>query len=54
MRTNDGDIRMLIMEDPLALTRAFKGSFPEVGDHLYLDGTRRFTRNLPDDTPRER
>ena len=49
MRTNEGQVRLLIMEDPLAFTRAIKTPPPSIWDSLYLQGSRRYTLNLPDD-----
>jgi hypothetical protein len=52
-RTNRGDIRVWLMEDPEALTRLIKTTAPNTGDLLFLKGSRRSTRNLPDDAERE-
>lgn len=48
MRTNVGQVRLLIMEEPLAFTRAVKSPPPNVWKSLYLKGSRRHTLNLPD------
>jgi len=53
-RTNRGDVRVWVMEDPEALTRMFKVTVPDVRDYIFTDGTQRFRRNLPDDEPRAR
>jgi hypothetical protein len=53
LRTNRGDLRVWLMEDPEALTRVFRGPVFDFSEGLFLKGSRRFTRNLPDDTPRE-
>lgn len=53
-RTNKGDIRVWIMENPEALTRMIKKSPPSVDDYLFLDGSRRYTRNLPTNEPKPR
>lgn len=50
MRTNRGNVRAWIMEDPLALTRALKKDKPDYRDRWYLQSTRRHTRNLPYET----
>ncbi len=46
-RTNRGDVRVFIMENPTALTRAYKKTLPDTRDALWLQGKRRYTRNLP-------
>jgi len=46
-RTNAGNVRVFVMENPTALTRAYKHTLPDFRDALFLDGSRRFTRNLP-------
>lgn len=51
-RTNQGDVRVWVIKDPIGLTRAIKKSLPDFQDYLYLDGSQRFRRNLPDDEPR--
>jgi len=50
-RTNRGDIRVWIREDPVALTRVWKKTPPDFRDQLFLKGSRRYTRNLPEDHP---
>ncbi len=50
-RTNHGDIRFWIMEDPEALTRIYKIPMPDPRKQLFKEGSRRYTRNLPDDEP---
>lgn len=52
MRTNYGDLRLWVMEDPESLTRVFRGRAPDFAEGLFLQGSRRHTRNLPDDEPR--
>lgn len=49
--TNRGDVRVWIDEDPMKLTRIFRRAVPDVQDTLFLQGSRRFSRNLPDDHP---
>lgn len=53
-RTNLGEIRMWVMEEPEKLTRIWKVPIPNPSDSYFLDGSRRFTRNLPDDEPRQK
>ncbi len=53
-RTNRGNIRVWVMEDPVALTRMYKGSLPDPDEYIFKQGSRRHTRNLPDDEPRRR
>lgn len=53
-RTNRGNVRVWVMEDPEALTRIYKRSLPDAEDYIFQQGSRRFTRNLPDDEPRRR
>ncbi len=48
MRTNIGQVRMLLMKEPMAFTRAVKTSLPRLRKSLYLKGSRRHTLNLPD------
>lgn len=48
-RTSRGDISVWVNEDPVGLTRVYKKSLPDPRDQLYLQGSRRYTRNLPDD-----
>jgi len=50
-RTNDGNIFVRVEEDAVNITRAFRVSVPDPRDYLYLQGKRRYTRNLPDDHP---
>ncbi len=52
MRTNFGDLRLWVMDDPESLTRVFRGRAPDFAEGLFLQGSRRHTRNLPDDEPR--
>lgn len=51
-RTNVGDIYMWVRDNPVALTRVWKRSVPDPRDAMFLQGSRRYTRNLPEDTPR--
>lgn len=51
-RTNEGDIRVWVREDAMDFTRVIKKSPPDVRDYMQLEGSRRYTRNLPEDTPR--
>lgn len=51
-RTNQGDIRMFVIKDPVGLTRMYKKTVPDLRDYLFLDGSQRYTRNLPDDAKR--
>lgn len=46
-RTNRGNVRAFVMENPTALTRVYKHTLPDPRDALWLNGSRRFTRNLP-------
>ena len=52
-RTNAGDIRVWVREDALDYTRVIKKSPPDLRDYMQLEGSRRYTRNLPEDTPRQ-
>ena len=54
VRTNDGDIRMWVMEDPEKLTRIFKIPPPNPRAYMFKEGSKRYTRNLPDDEPRHK
>lgn len=51
-RTNLGDIRIWVREDALDYTRVIKKSPPDLRNYMQLEGSRRYTRNLPEDTPR--
>lgn len=51
-RTNKGDVRVWVIKDPVGLTRVYKKTIPDFRDLLFLDGSQRFMRNLPDDAPR--
>lgn len=51
LRTNRGDINIWVDEDPVGLTRIMKRELPDVQDYWYLQGSRRHTRNLPEDHP---
>lgn len=50
-RTNKGDVMVWVDKDPVALTRIIKRSFPDPMDMMFLQGSRRHTRNLPEDHP---
>lgn len=50
-RTNEGNIRVWIMEDPMALVRAMKRDWRDWRDSMHMQTSRRFRRNLPDDHP---
>jgi hypothetical protein len=50
-RTNSGDVRVWVMEDPESLTRIFKVGMPDPRDYIFKQGSKRYTRNLPDDEP---
>lgn len=51
-RTNLGDVRVWVTKDAEAYSRLIKQTMPDVRSGLFLDGSRRHTRNLPDDEPR--
>ncbi len=51
-RTNLGDVRVWVTKDAEAYSRSIKQTMPDVRSGLFLDGSRRHTRNLPDDEPR--
>lgn len=46
-RTNRGNVRAFVMENPTALTRAWKHTLPDIRQSMSLQGSRRHTRNLP-------
>lgn len=50
-RTNKGDVRVWIMDDPVALTRMIHKAPRDPREYLFLKGSRRYTRNLPEDHP---
>lgn len=50
-RTNEGDIFVWVIKDPVALTRTYKKTLPNPMDFINKKGSRRWTRNLPDDHP---
>ncbi len=50
-RTNNGDVRVWVIENPVALTRMFKTRVPDIRDSMYLHGKQRYLRNLPVDHP---
>lgn len=49
IRTNRGNINAWADEDAAALTRIFKRELPDPQDFWFLQGSRRHTRNLPED-----
>lgn len=49
IRTNRGDIRLMVMEDPVGYKRNFYSVMPDLRDYTRHSGGRRYTRNLPDD-----
>lgn len=49
IRTNRGDVRLLIMEDPVAYKTNFDWVLPDLRNYWRQSGGRRYTRNLPDD-----
>ncbi|MFM9957911.1 MAG: DUF4097 family beta strand repeat-containing protein [Phycisphaerales bacterium] len=51
-RTNQGDVRVWVIKDPVGLTRMYKKTIPDFRDLLYQDGSQRYMRNLPDDAKR--
>ena len=50
-RTNKGNITVLVLEDPVALTRAFHTPAPNWYKTVFQKGSHRYLRNLPDDHP---
>lgn len=52
MRTNLGDLRVNVMDDPESYTRVLRFRRVDIEEGLYLQGSRRYTRNLPDDDKR--
>lgn len=52
MRTNYGDLRVLVVDNPESYTRVRRARQVDILDGLFLQGSRRYTRNLPDDEPR--
>lgn len=53
-RTNKGDIHVLVLEDPVALTRALHAPRPKWENMIFAKGSRRYLRNLPEDHPEVR
>lgn len=51
LRTNRGNINIWVDKDPVAITRIVKTTPPDPQDLWFLQGSRRYTRNLPDDHP---
>lgn len=51
MRTNQGNINVWVDEEPTELTRLFKRDPPNPQDFWFLQGSRKHTRNLPEDHP---
>lgn len=54
IRTNRGDVRLLIMEDPVGYKRNFYSVMPDLRDYWKQGGSQRFRRNLPDNDYRPR
>lgn len=50
-RTNRGNINIFVDEDPEGTTRLIKWTFTDPRDRMFLQGSRRHTRNLPEDHP---
>lgn len=50
-RTNNGDVRVWVIDDPVALTRMFKTKSFDLRDSMYLHGSQRYLRNLPVNDP---
>jgi len=50
-RTDEGNIYLWIMEDPLAYTRTIRPILKHPKGYLFLKGSRRHTRNLPESHP---
>ncbi len=50
-RTNNGDINVWVVNDPMAIRRAFPNARPSVQDKLFGQTSRRHRRNLPIDHP---
>ncbi|HBS28587.1 MAG TPA: hypothetical protein DEB06_03850 [Phycisphaerales bacterium] len=50
-RTSAGDIIVRVDEESFNTTRAFRVTPPDITESFFLDSTRRYTRNLPDDAP---
>ena len=49
IRTNRGDIRLFVMEEPLEYKVAFDWQLPELREYWRQGGSKNFTRNRPDD-----
>lgn len=49
IRTNRGDVRLMVMEDPVAYKRNFYTVMPDLRNYIKQSGSRRYTRNLPED-----
>ncbi|MGP1346707.1 MAG: hypothetical protein ACTS3F_08585 [Phycisphaerales bacterium] len=52
MRSNRGNVRVWVMDNPTEMTRTVLRDKPIYRDRIHLKGTRRHTRDLPTDTPR--
>ena len=48
-KTTRGNVRMWVMEDPVALTRLDKSYQADFRELIFTQGSRTFTRNLPED-----
>ncbi len=53
-RTNRGNINILVLDDPVALTRAFHTPAPDWNKMIFQKGSHRYLRNLPEDHPEVR
>lgn len=49
IRTNRGDIRLLVMEDPVGYKTNFDWVMPELRNYWRHGGSKNYTRNRPDD-----
>ena len=52
IRSNRGNVRAWVMDNPTEMTRTVLRDKPIYRDRIHLKGTRRHTRDLPTDTPR--
>lgn len=50
-RTNNGDVRVWVIDNPVALVRMFRWKLYDPRDDWFEHGPRRHTRNLPTDHP---
>ncbi|MFI4853647.1 MAG: hypothetical protein ACIAQF_01555 [Phycisphaerales bacterium JB065] len=49
IRTNRGDVHLVLMEDPVGHKQNFNWVMPELRNYIKFNGSRRYKRNLPDD-----